>query len=89
MDQKVASFADTNNCSYHAGMADQLRPHEFDALSRSLAMAPLSGDSVARLLQSHRELSKDWGELEALLVRLLPAWAECRAVLNELSRRLG
>jgi hypothetical protein len=54
-----------------------------------MAMAPLSADSVARLLRSHQELSRDWAELEALLVRLAPAWSECREVLDELSRRLG
>ena len=69
-------------------MADRLQPHELEGLSRSLAMAPLSPESVAQLLRSHQELSKDWTELEALLVRLLPAWAECREVLNELARRL-
>ena len=53
-----------------------------------MAMAPLSADSVSRLLHSHADLSRDWAEVEALLVKLAPAWAEVRSILNELNRVL-
>lgn len=69
--------------------------HEIEGLLRSMAMAPLSPESVRRVLEAHRELLAEQRELlaeqrelEALLHRLLPAWAECRQVLNELMRRL-
>jgi len=51
-------------------------------------MAPLSPESVRRALESHRELLAERDELEKLLHRLLPAWVECRQVLNELTRQL-
>jgi hypothetical protein len=70
-------------------MAERLTAHEVEGLARSMAMAPLSGDSVARLLKSHGALSRDWKEVEDLLVRLAPAWAEVRSILNELNRVLG
>ena len=54
-----------------------------------MAMAPLSGESVGRLMKSHAALSRDWSEVEELLVRLAPAWAEVRSILNELNRVLG
>ena len=38
-----------------------------------MAMAPLSKDSVARLLGSHGELAQEWAEVEGLLRRLGPA----------------
>ena len=58
-------------------------------MTRSAAMAPLSTTSVTRLLESHAELSKDWSEVEGLLQRLGPAWAELRSLLNELNAVLG
>jgi hypothetical protein len=43
----------------------------------------------ALALQPHRRLSKDWAQVEALLVELAPAWAELRQLLNELNRVLS
>ena len=60
-----------------------------EGLARSMAMAPLPASSVARLLESHHQLSRDWAELEGLLVELAPAWAEVRKLLNEINRVLG
>ena len=57
-------------------------------MARSAAMAPLSTASVTRLLESHAELAKDWSEVEGLLQRLGPAWAELRSLLNELNGAL-
>ena len=54
-----------------------------------MAMAPLPASSVARLIESHQQLSRDWEGLEGLLVELAPAWAEVRRILNELNRILG
>ena len=54
-----------------------------------MAMAPLAASSVARLIESHQQLSRDWEELEGLLVELAPAWAEVRRILNDLNRVLG
>ena len=51
-------------------------------------MAP-PASSVARLLESHQQLSRDWAELEGLLVELAPAWAEVRKLLNEINRVLA
>ncbi len=70
-------------------MAERLTAHEVEGLARSMAMAPLSGESVGRLMKSHAALSRDWSEVEELLVRLAPAWAEVRSILNELNRVLG
>jgi hypothetical protein len=69
-------------------MADRLTPHELETLIRSAAMAPLSPDHVRRVLLEHRQLLADHAELQALLHRLAPAWAQARAVLNELHRLL-
>ena len=52
-------------------------------------MAPLSASAVSELLASHHQLSKDSAEVEALLHRLAPAWAEIRSILNELNRVFG
>ena len=62
-----------------------MKDHEIEGMARSAAMAPLSTASVTRLLESHAELSKDWPEVEGLLQRLGPAWAELRSLLNELN----
>jgi hypothetical protein len=58
-------------------------------MARSMAVGPLASDQVVRLLRSYRELAKERADLEALLVKLAPAWAELRKVLNELNRVLG
>jgi hypothetical protein len=52
-------------------------------------MAPLSQDSVARLVRPHGELSQNWSEVKSLLQRLGPAWAELRSILNELDAALS
>ena len=70
-------------------VAERLKTHEVESLARSMAMAPLSQDSVARLVRSHGELSQEWAEVEGLLQRLGPAWAELRSILNELNAVLG
>jgi len=46
-------------------------------------------DQVARPLRSYEGLATEQADLEALLVKLAPAWAELRRVLNELNRVLG
>jgi hypothetical protein len=61
-----------------------MKQHEVESMRRSAAMAPLSTVSVERLVRSHGELSQAWGEVEGLLRRLGPAWAELRSLLNEL-----
>jgi hypothetical protein len=58
-------------------------------MRRSAAMAPLPSASVKRLIRSHGELSHNWAEVEGLLQRLGPAWAELRSILNELNAVLG
>ena len=45
-------------------------------------------DQAARLLRSYEGLAKERAEIEALLVKLAPAWAELRKVLKELNRVL-
>jgi hypothetical protein len=49
----------------------------------------MSRNSVARLLCSHGELSHDWAEVDGLLHRLGPVWAELRSILNELNAVRG
>jgi hypothetical protein len=66
-------------------VADRLKTYEVESLAQSMAMAPLSQDSVARLLRSHGELSHDWAEIEGPLQGLSPAWAELQSLLNELN----
>ena len=68
-------------------MVGRLKSHEVEGLARSMAMAPLSADSVAKLLGSHVEISRHWAELEGFLVELAPAWAEVRRILNEVNSR--
>ena len=58
-------------------------------MARSMAVGPLPSDQVARLLRSYRELAKEQAEVKAQLIKLAPAWAELRKVLNELNRVLG
>ena len=65
---------------------DRVRVHELEGMSRSMTVGPLSSDQVARLLRSYRELAKEQAEVKAQLVKLAPAWAELRKVLNELNR---
>ena len=67
----------------------RLKDYEIEGMSRSAAMAPLSTASVTRLLESHAQLSDDGRDVEGLLQRLGPAWAEVRSILNELNRVLG
>ena len=57
-------------------------------MARSMTVGPLPSDQVARLLRSYRELAEERVDLNALLVKLAPAWAELRKVLNELNRVL-
>jgi HIRAN domain len=64
---------------------DRVRVHELEGIARSMAVGPLPSDQVARLLRSYRELAKEQAEVKAQLVRLAPAWAELRKVLNELN----
>jgi hypothetical protein len=70
-------------------VAERLKEHEVEGMARSMAMAPLSADSVARLLASHGDLSHDWAEVEGLLRRLGPALAEFRSILNGLNAVMG
>lgn len=67
-------------------MAERLAPHDMQTLIRSAAMAPLSPDTVRQVLDEHYHLLAERAELEMLLRRLTPAWAEVRAVLNELAK---
>ena len=60
-------------------MGTRLKEYELEGIARSAAMAPLSAAGVTRLLDSHAALSKDWSEVERLLQRLGPAWAELRS----------
>jgi hypothetical protein len=67
----------------------RLKEHEIEEMRRSAAMAPLSAQRVTELLESHAGLSRDWSEIEGVLQRLGPAWAELRSILNELNAALG
>jgi chaperonin cofactor prefoldin len=62
--------------------------HELEVMARSMVVGPLPSDQVARLLGSYRELAEEQAEVKAQLVKLAPAWAELRKVLNELNRVL-
>jgi hypothetical protein len=57
-------------------------------MAMSMAVGPLPSDQVARLLRSYRELATERANLESLLVKLAPAWAELRKILNEINRVL-
>ena len=63
--------------------------HELEGMARSMTVGPLPSDQVARLLRSYEGLAKEQAEVKAQLVKLAPAWAELRKVLNELNRVLG
>ena len=66
-------------------MAERLLAHEVETIIRSAAMAPLAPETVRRVLEAHRELLARQTAVEALLRRLMPAWGEVRAVLNDLA----
>ena len=53
-----------------------------------MAVGPLPSDQVARLLRSYHELAEERADLKALLVKLAPAWAELRKILNGVNRVL-
>ena len=57
-------------------------------MARSMTAGPLPSDQVARLLRSYEQLAEEQAEVNAHLVKLAPAWAELRKVLNELNRIL-
>jgi hypothetical protein len=62
--------------------------HELEGMARSMSVGPLPSGQVARLLRSYEKLAKERADVEALLVKLAPAWAELRKALNELNRVL-
>ena len=62
--------------------------HELEGMARSMTAGPLPSDQVGRLLRSYEGLAKEQAEVKAQLVKLAPAWAELRKVLNELNRIL-
>ena len=62
--------------------------HELEGMARSMTVGPLPSDQVARLLRSYQELAMEQAEVKAQMVKLAPAWAELRTVLNELNRVL-
>jgi chaperonin cofactor prefoldin len=62
--------------------------HELEGMARGMTIGPLPSDQIARLLRSYRDLAKEQAEVKAQLVKLAPAWAELRKVLNELNRVL-
>lgn len=66
-----------------------MKDYEIEGMARSAAMAPLPAQRVTELVESHVGLSQDWAEVEGLLQRLGPAWAELRSLLNELNGVLG
>jgi hypothetical protein len=53
-----------------------------------MTVGPLPNDQIARLLHSYEGLAKEQAEVKAQLVKMAPAWAELRKVLNELNRVL-
>lgn len=68
--------------------ANRLNVHELENLIRSAAMAPLSPETVRKALMEHQALLRRHDALEELFARLLPAWGECRSVLNEMRGEL-
>jgi hypothetical protein len=79
----------TNICSYTPIVAeDRVRVHELEGMARSMTVGPLPNDQIARLLHSYEGLAKEQAEVKAQLVKMAPAWAELRKVLNELNRVL-
>jgi hypothetical protein len=70
-------------------MAGILQPHEFENLRRSAAIGGLTDRTVTELLMSHQALLEERAELRELVGRLGGSWAEHRAALNELAKRLG
>jgi predicted component of type VI protein secretion system len=68
---------------------NRLTQYDMESMIRSAAMAPLSPDNVRRVLMEHQELLREREALEELLGRLLPAWGECRQLLNELAKVAG
>jgi hypothetical protein len=69
-------------------MGARLRAHDVESLIRSAAMAPLAPDRVRAILEDHRVLLLERDELVRLVTEMLPAWAELRATMNELAKRL-
>jgi hypothetical protein len=68
---------------------ERLKDHEIEGLMRSAAMAPPSAEAARRVLDAYQTIEAGQKQLEELLRRLGPAWAEVRAVLNELAAMFG
>jgi hypothetical protein len=66
----------------------RMRLEDVEGLRRSLASAPLSKETVRRVLDEQEALLHERAELKRLLVDLRPSWARLRDVLSELDRRL-
>jgi hypothetical protein len=58
--------------------------HDVDAIRRSVAMAPLSGDEAVRVLDACDQLLRERARIMATLADLPDSWLKVRKVLNEL-----
>lgn len=63
--------------------------NDVDAIRRSAAMAPLSGDEACRLLDTCDQLLRERARISAALTDLPTSWATVRRVLNELQSLVG
>jgi hypothetical protein len=62
---------------------------ELEAIRRSAAMAPLSPDAMAELLDTCEQLLRERARAVELVAELRPAWGAVREALNGLARTVG
>ena len=65
---------------------EMLERHEIEGMRRSAAMAPLSPDAVAKLLESCDQLARQREQILAVLDGLPESWSNVRSALNELHK---
>lgn len=66
-----------------------LTVNDVDAIRRSAAMAPLSSDEAARVLETCDQLLRERARIAAALADLPASWGQVRKVLNELQAIVG
>ena len=66
-----------------------ITPNDIESLRRSHAMAPLSPQSVAELLETCRGLVREREQIAAVLADLPESVASLRAALNRLHAIVG
>ncbi|MCU1359932.1 MAG: hypothetical protein JWN99_1221 [Ilumatobacteraceae bacterium] len=66
-----------------------LTVHDLESIRRSAAMAPLSRDEMARLIDTTVQLVRERAQIADVLGRLPVSFGDVREAVNELQRIVG